>query len=88
MAAGDITISIEVEDGVTKSVVLDSATRVLARTHASSLPTSTVLDTDAKWQVWMVNELGDKILSQANTEGEREVKAAASWTPKTFTAAS
>ena len=33
MATGDVTISVAVEGGVTKSVVLDSATRVLARAY-------------------------------------------------------
>ena len=84
MATGDVTISIAVEDGVTKSVVLDSATRVLARTYFSNQGYPSVeTDTDVEWQVWVVNDLGNVILGQANSEA----KAAASWTPKTFTAA-
>ena len=81
MATGDTTISIAVEGGVTKSVVLDSATRVLARVYISKQDRE--VDTDVKWQVRMVNDLGNVILGQANFEA----KAAASWTPKTFTAA-
>ena len=81
MATGDVTVSVAVEGGVTKSAVLDSATRVLARTHTAA--NNETIDTDAKWQVIMANKLGNVILSQANSEAQ----AAASWTPKTFTAA-
>ena len=76
MATGDTTISIAVEGGVTKSVVLDSATRVLSRTN-------TDIDSDAAWQVFEVNKLANVIIAQAN----HQAQAAASWTPKSFTAA-
>ena len=76
MATGDTTISIAVEGGVTKSVVIDSATRVLSRTN-------TDIDSDAAWQVFEVNKLANVIIAQANSQAQ----AAASWTPKTFTAA-
>ena len=82
MATGDIVISIAVEGGVTKSVTLDSATRVLSR--ASAARNDETIDTDAEWQVFEVNKLASVILSQANSQAQ----AAASWTPKTFTAAS
>ena len=36
MSVGDITISIAIEGGVTKSIVLDSATRVLARAYSTA----------------------------------------------------
>ena len=81
MATGDVTISIAVEGGVTKSVVLDNATRALARTHVAGLDAA--IDTDAEWQVFMINKLGKVILATANDQAQR----AASWTPKTFTAA-
>jgi len=81
MATGDTTISIAVEGGVTKSVVLDSATRVLARAYVEG--NNEDIDTDAEWQVFEVNKLAKVILAQANHQAE----AAASWTPKTFTAA-
>lgn len=81
MATGDTTISIAVEGGVTKSVVLDSATRVLSRTYIAGVDAA--VDTDAEWQVYEVNKLGKVILAQANDQAQ----AAASWTPKTFTAA-
>ena len=81
MATGDTTISIVVEGGVTKSVVLDSATRVLSRTNVATSDAS--IDTDAEWQVQMVNKLGNVILAQANAQAQ----ATASWTRNTFTAA-
>ena len=81
MATGDTTISIAVEGGVTKSVVLDSATRVLARANVETSDED--IDTDAEWQVYEVNKLAKVILAQANSQAQ----AAASWTPKTFTAA-
>jgi len=81
MATGDTTISIAVEGGVTKSVVLDSATRVLARANVER--NNEDIDTDAEWQVFEVNKLASVIIAQANSQAQ----AAASWTPKTFTAA-
>ena len=81
MATGDTTISIAVEGGVTKSVVLDSATRVLARANVEGMDGD--IDTDAEWQVFEVNKLASVIIAQANSQAQ----AAASWTPKTFTAA-
>ena len=82
MATGDVTISVAVAGGVTKSVTLDSATRVLSR--ASVAGSNSDIDTDAEWQVFNVNKLASVILAQANSQAQ----AAASWTPKTFTAAS
>ena len=82
MATGDTVISIAVEGGVTKSVTLDSATRVLSRANVAG--NNPDIDTDAEWQVFEVNKLASVILAQANSQAQ----AAASWTPKTFTAAS
>jgi len=82
MATGDVTISVAVAGGVTKSVVLDSATRVLSRANVAGNDDD--IDTDAEWQVFEVNKLASVILSQANSQAQ----ATASWTPKTFTAAS
>ncbi len=81
MANGDITLSIAIEGGVTKSVTLDSATRVLARAYVEANEPD--IDTDAKWQVLQINKMGNIILSVANKHG----KATVSYTPKTFTAA-
>ena len=82
MATGDTVISIAVEGGVTKSVTLDSATRALSRTYVAG--NNSAIDTDVEWQVFEVNKLASVILAQANSQAQ----AAASWTPKTFTAAS
>ena len=82
MATGDVTISVAVAGGVTKSVVLDSATRGLSRSYVTGDNPS--IDTDAEWQVFMINKMGKMVLAQANSQAQ----AAASWTPKTFTAAS
>ena len=82
MATGDVTISVAVAGGVTKSVVLDSATRVLSRANVAG--NDDEIDTDAEWQVFEVNKLASVVLAQANSQAQ----AAASWTPKTFTAAS
>ena len=81
MATGDVTISIAVEGGVTKSIVLDSATRVLARAYVEAMDDN--IDDDAKWQVLEVNKVGNGILNRANKHG----RASLSYTPKTFTAA-
>ena len=82
MATGDVTISVAVAGGVTKTVTLDSATRVLSRANVAG--NDAAIDTDAEWQVFEVNKLASVILAQANSQAQ----AAASWTPKTFTAAS
>ena len=82
MATGDVTISVAVAGGVTKSVVLDSATRVLSRANVAG--SDSEIDTDAEWQVFEVNKLASVILAQANSQAQ----AAASWTSQTFTAAS
>ena len=81
MATGDVTISVAVEGGVTKSVVLDSATRVLARAYVEANDEN--IDDDAKWQVLEVNKMGNNILNRANKQGI----ASLSYTPKTCTAA-
>ena len=81
MATGDVTISIAVEGGVTKTVTLNSATRVLARAYIEAMDET--IDDDAKWQVLQINKMGNSILNVANKHGI----ASLSYTPKTFTAA-
>ena len=81
MADGDFVVSIIVEGGVTKTASFDSATRVLARAYVEGNDED--IDTDAEWQVFEVNKLASVIIAQANSQAQ----AAASWTPKTFTAA-
>jgi hypothetical protein len=81
MATGDVTISVAVVGGGTKSVTLDSATRVLSRANVTR--NDETIDTDVEWQVFEVNKLANVILAQANSQAQ----SAASWTPKTFTRA-
>ena len=85
MATGDCSLSISVEGGVTKTIAIDSATRVLAlafetaRTSTNDNP----VNTDAEWQALMVNYLADHIVLNAN----RQQEAGLSYTAKTYTAA-
>ena len=81
MANGDITLSIAIEGGVTKTVTLGSDVRVLARAYAEN--SDDRIDDDAKWQVFQINKMGNGILNVANKHGI----ASLSYTPKTFTAA-
>ena len=81
MSAGDVTLSIAIEGGVTKTITLNSDTRVLARAYVET--NDSEIDTDVKWQVHQVNKLGKSILNTANKHGV----AILAYTPKTFTAA-
>jgi len=81
MATGDVTISIAVEGGVTKTVTLNSDTRILARAYVET--NDAEIDTDVKWQVHQINRMGNRIIHTANKHGI----ASLSYTPKTFTAA-
>ena len=76
MATGDCVLSIAVEGGVTKSVILVSAVKNKAKMTRH-------IDTDADWQVLEVNKCAGVILAQAN----RQLEAEATWTPATFAAA-
>ena len=81
MSAGDVTLSIAIEGGVTKTITLNSDTRVLARAYVET--NDSEIDTDVKWQVHQVNKMGNSILNTANKHGV----AILAYTPKTFTAA-
>ena len=81
MATGDVTISIAIEGGVTKSIVLDSATRVLSLAYSTA--EDPAIDTDAKWQTREVNRVGNNLVSRANKQQEANL----SYTAKTFTKA-
>ena len=86
MATGDVTLSIAVEGGVAKTVVVDSATRVLAKAYADTRDGHVDLSADADWQVSEVNRWATSIISDANNQ--QKGAATASLTAKTFTAAS
>ena len=85
MSAGDCTLSISVEGGVTKTVAIDSATRVLALAYETARTSSDAdpVNTDAEWQALMVNYLADHVVLNAN----RQQEAGLSYTAKTYTAA-
>ena len=84
MATGDCSLSISIEGGVTKTVAIDSATRVLALAYETARTSSNPdpVNTDAEWQALMVNYLADHVVLNANRQQE-----VVSYTPKTFTAA-
>jgi hypothetical protein len=82
MATGDVTVSIAVEGGVTKSAVFDSATRQKVKLYVTSEDNN--LSADAAWQVYAVNKLASGLIAQANSQLEIETTI----TRKTFTAAS
>jgi hypothetical protein len=81
MATGDVTLSVAVVGGVTKTVTLVSATRIKAKLGATSETLD--LSTDAAWQVHVVNKMASHVVSVVNAQLESEV----SWTPATFSAA-
>ena len=86
MAAGDVTVSIAIEGGVTKSVGLASDIRVKSKAYVVSIPPPSDLDlsVDANWQINLINDFADRIVSQANMKATQDVAP----TPLTFTAAS
>jgi hypothetical protein len=83
MATGDVTISIAVAGGVTKSATFNSATRVKVKLYAEggAIDDSS---TDADWQVYAVNNATATLVDQAN----RQLESEATITKKTYTAAS
>ena len=89
MATGDITLSIAVAGGATKSATIPSATRVLAKARAVATGTRAVgadLSADADYQVWIINKFASQIVSEANQQAEQA--AADGLTAQSFTAAS
>ena len=88
MANGDITISIAVAGGATKSATIPSATRVLAKARAVATGVRAAeadLSVDADYQVWAVNRFAAQIVSDANQQAEKN--AADGLTAQSFTAA-
>lgn len=89
MATGDITISIAVEGGATKSVAIDSATRVLAKARAvitGVRPAGADLSADGDWQAFFVNKFAGMVVADGNAQAESA--AVNGLSRKTFTAAS
>jgi hypothetical protein len=83
MATGDVTISIAVEGGVTKSASFNSATRVKAQLYVDG-NSEIDLGVDANWQIYSVNKAALALVVQANKQLESET----TFTAKTYTAAS
>ena len=82
MATGDVTISVAVEGGVTKTATFNSATRVKAKLYVTTEEND--YSTDAAWQVLAVNKAAASLVAQAN----KQLGIETSYTPVTFTAAS
>ena len=85
MATGDVTISLAVAGGVTKSASFDSATRVKAKLFDTNVARSSDIDlsADADWQVYAVNKVASMLVDKAN----RQLEPEAAWTAKSYTAA-
>ena len=81
MATGDVAISIDIEGGSAKTVILDSATREKAKLATTSADND--LSADVDWQVFEINKLASVIVAQAN----QQLQSEATFTPRTFTAA-
>ena len=84
MATGDVTISIAVEGGTTKSATFNSATRVKAKLYVTDSNSAVDLSVDADWKVYAVNKAASALVAQANKQLESET----TFTAKTYTAAS
>jgi len=76
MANGDVTVSLEIEGGVTKTVTLTSDTRVKAKLVSEH-------SNDADWAAATVNALASLVATDAN----QQLRDEASWSPVSFTAA-
>ena len=85
MATGDVTISLAVAGGVTKSASFDSATRVKAKLFDTNVARSSDIDlsADADWQVYAINKVASMLVDKAN----RQLESEAAWTAKSYTAA-
>lgn len=84
MADGDVTISLSIAGGSTKTTSIDKATKDKNILYLHSLPVDGDALTDDQWLVHQVNSVASRIVTEANTQ----LKAEAAITPKTFTAAS
>ena len=81
MATGDVTLTIAVVGGTSKTVTLASDVRVKSKLNTTS--ENNDLSADADWQVFEINKLAMVIVAQANSQ----LQAEATITPTTFTAA-
>ena len=63
--AGEVTLTLAIADGVTKTVTLSSDVRVKAKGNL-------VIADDAEWAVTEINKFGNLILAQANAQVDVE----------------
>ena len=63
--AGEVTLTLAIADGVTKTVTLSSDVRVKAKGNL-------VITDDAEWAVTEINKFGNVILAQANAQVDVE----------------
>ena len=63
--AGEVTLTLAIADGVTKTVTLSSDVRVKAKGNL-------VIADDAEWAVTEINKFGNVILAQANAQVDVE----------------
>ena len=84
MANGDVTLSMAIAGGSSKSVTIDKATKDKGILYLQTLPMGGVAMSDAEWLVYQVNQFGSQLVGEANTRLKAEVSISA----KTFTAAS
>jgi len=63
--AGEVTLTLAIADGVTKTVTLSSDVRVKAKGNL-------VITDDAEWAVTEINKFGNLILAQANAQVDVE----------------
>ena len=81
---GDVTLSMAIAGGSSKSVTIDKATKDKGILYLQTLPMGGVAMSDAEWLVYQINQFASKLVGEANNR----LKVEAAITPKTFTAAS
>ena len=84
MADGDVTLSMAIAGGSTKTVTIDKATKDKGILYLQTLPMGGVAMSDAEWLVYQINQFASKLVGEANNRLKAEVSISA----KTFTAAS
>ena len=84
MADGDVTLSMAIAGGSTKTVTIDKATKDKGILYLQTLPMGGVAMSDAEWLVYQVNQFASKLVGEAN----KRLKAEVAITPKTYTPAS
>ena len=83
MADGDVTLSMAIAGGSTKTVTIDKATKDKGILYLQTLPMGGVAMSDAEWLVYQINQFASKLVGEANNR----LKAEAAITPKTYTPA-